>query len=395
MKSTKKFFLALGLLTLILALLGANSVHAIEVTAKISMNALEIAYDSGKGEIWATSLTSYINEMGMNVSIPSESVSVISDANNSLVSTVTVEEGPTNLAYDSGKNEIFTINGYSTVSVISDRTNTLLATLNFTGNPNYGGATGGLIYDSGKGEIWLWDFFTGIVTVISDSTNCIIRSLSLGNNPGPSGLIYDWDKGEIFVIYEQENGGKPGGNPANFLSVISDTNYSTIATIPISDNVTPNAAFDSRTGELYLPSPGNNTVIAVSDRTNSQVATITVGNLPIQATYDSNKGVIFVGNTGDNTMSIISDSTNKVIENFTVGSYPGMSVFDSGKGELFTITGDSTILVISDSSLPSVTPLKSIPEFNAPVILLAMTLIITVAISLSLKRAGKRSSKSF
>jgi len=144
-------------------------VHAVEVTAKISINASgPIAYDSGRGEIWVAYYVPFVNEMGMHVS-KSNSVAVISDVDNSVIKTVTVGDGPSGIVYDSGKNEIFVANsGSVTVSVISDSTNAVVATIDLR-YPNYDGSQGlsGLVYDSGKGEVFVVDYFTGNISVIS------------------------------------------------------------------------------------------------------------------------------------------------------------------------------------------------------------------------------------
>lgn len=93
-----------------LALSTANAVHALGVTALITMGNSpgRVVYDSGKDEIFVT------NE-GDNI------VSVISDNTNAVIANVTFGNGPESLAYDSAKGRIFVTNGGSnTVSTISD-----------------------------------------------------------------------------------------------------------------------------------------------------------------------------------------------------------------------------------------------------------------------------------
>ena len=67
-----------------------------------------------------------------------------------VTSTMTVGQSPEGIAYDSGKGEIFVSSmANNTVSVISDSTNTVVATI------PVGNAPRGLVYDSGKGEIFV------------------------------------------------------------------------------------------------------------------------------------------------------------------------------------------------------------------------------------------------
>ena len=95
------------------------------------------------------------------------------------------------MIYDSGKGEIFLVNS-GTVQVISDETNTVVATVpssaNFT--PSC------LAYDSGKGEIFATSTdSSGIISVISDASNSVVKTISVDGFP--SDLVYDSGKGEI------------------------------------------------------------------------------------------------------------------------------------------------------------------------------------------------------
>ena len=111
MKNLKKIFRVIILITLILVLSAANMVHA-QVTATISVGfgPESVAYDSGKREIFVTLF-------GLN-----NTVSVISDRNNSVVASVNVGNQPSGVAYDSGKSEIFVANeDDNTISIISDK----------------------------------------------------------------------------------------------------------------------------------------------------------------------------------------------------------------------------------------------------------------------------------
>ena len=103
-----------------------------------------VAYDSGKGEIFVTNLND-------------DTVSVISDSDNTVVATIPVGEGPYGVAYDSGKSEIFVTNNYdNTTSVISDSDNTVVATIPVE-------APFGVAYDSGKSEIFVTNTLLNLV----------------------------------------------------------------------------------------------------------------------------------------------------------------------------------------------------------------------------------------
>ena len=95
------------------------------------------------------------------------------------------------------------------------------------------GGPSALIYDSGKGEVFVLDWYTGNFSVISDSTNKVVATIPLGNDIGISGLAYVSGKGEIWVTH-YPNG--RSNNPSNFITVISDSTNEVVSTIPLSDN---------------------------------------------------------------------------------------------------------------------------------------------------------------
>ncbi len=95
-----------------------------------------------------------------------------------MVKTIAVGTSPNNIAYDSGQNEVFVVNsGDNTVSVISDISNLVLTNISVGTNPNK------VIYDSAMGEVFVANSGYNTVSVISDSSefcsynnNCWKRS---------------------------------------------------------------------------------------------------------------------------------------------------------------------------------------------------------------------------
>src|SRR5208283_4375356 len=116
MKNLKKISLASILFITLLALSMASVVNAVGVNATIKVGLFPegIAYDSGKGELFVANWLS-------------DSVSVISDNTDTVLTNITVGSNPNGVAYDSGKDELFVANWLSnSVSVISDSTNTVV-----------------------------------------------------------------------------------------------------------------------------------------------------------------------------------------------------------------------------------------------------------------------------
>jgi len=222
MENLKKTSAILILITIVLAMSAANTVHALGVTDTITVGNLPygVAYDSIKSEIFVSNAGGIVGE---------STISVISDNNNTAVATIPTGEMPSAagaIAYDSGKNEIFVThlivqatNTPSSVSVISDSTNTVAANIKVGNDPD------GIAYDSGKSEIFVANLASnqaasGVLSVITDSNNTVVATVPVGD--APEGVTYDSSKSAIFVTNFFDNR-TAGGYFSDTVKVVSDS----------------------------------------------------------------------------------------------------------------------------------------------------------------------------
>jgi len=189
----------------------------------------------------------------------------------------------------------------------------------------------------------------------------------------PYGMAYDIAMNEIFVV----------NTNAGTVSVISDSNNTVVATIPLGNPVPIGVAYwiayDSGKGELFvsLSFAGNGKVIIISDKSNTVVGEITVGGEPEDLAYDSAKGEIFVANALSNEVSIISDKTDRATATVALPFGTSALTYDSGRGEIFATNvppknmsnpnaSSNTVSVISDSSNQVVTKI-TVRKFSSRV----------------------------
>ena len=347
----------LGVLLVTIAICGGlasvESVHAsigLVSTVTVGTYPEDVAYDSGKGEVFVAA---------------GGALWVISDINNTVVSTIPTREGPFGVAYDSGKGEIFTANmghvgsafdNIYSVSVISDTTNSVVATINISGT----GELGYVAYDSDKGEIFVTSINSiqpGTVTVVSDETNTIVANITVGVLPG--GMVYDSGNSEIYVV----------NTGSDSVSVISDSTNSVVATIPVKSP--GSLAYDPGTGgngSIYVTSEGSVSIPAsisvISDQTNTVTKTIVEENSTTigEMVYDYGVGALFV-TSYNYTEGISSPSILAITNGTVVATVPTPEVavtngvaYDFVKGEIFVAFGANSVLVISDSSAASASP---------------------------------------
>jgi YVTN family beta-propeller protein len=246
-------------------------------------------------------------------------------------STITVGMNPEGIAYDTATGEIYVSSmSNNTVSVISATNYTMMKTIPVGSGPR------GIVYDSGTSKIFVTCAYAGKVFVIDDATREVVKNVTVGYLP--SYAAYDSGKGEIFV-----------SNVGGSVSVISDTNYTVVATVSVitvptgafGTDIRPHAlCYDAGKGEIFVPCWGGDAPIhVISDSNNTVVASILLPEElqtrePEAAGYDPINGEIYIGN-GDNTVYIISDTNNTIVDSIKTKGGPVGFVYDSGKGYMF------------------------------------------------------------
>ncbi|MGD0719207.1 MAG: YncE family protein [Thermoplasmata archaeon] len=287
-----------------------------------------VAYDSGTGELFVANHDS-------------DSVSVIDDTSDHVVTTVPVGTNPSGVAYDSELGEVFVANynggAAGTVSVISDTSDAVVATVSVGPGPV------GIAYDPGTHELFVADSGGGTgdtVSVVSDATNSVVASVLVGL--GPAGVAYDPATGEAFVAN--------GASTSNSVSVIDGATNSVVRTVTVGGGPS-SVAYDSAMGEVFVADDLSNTVSVISGSTYSVAATVPVGDEPSSVAYDPAKGEIFVTNGGGghgSNVSVISDATNSIVQWLAVGTAPSGVAYDSGMHEAFVAnSGSDNVTVIS------------------------------------------------
>ena len=97
------------------------------------------------------------------------------------------------------------------------------------------------------------------------------------------------------------------------------------------------------------------------------MATISVGNAPLDLVYDSINNKIFVANEGMNTVSVIDPDDNRVTATIPVGEHPGAICWNATNGKVYTannILAQGGTVTIIDAGGDSV--ITTVPVGNGP-----------------------------
>lgn len=127
-------------------------------------------------------------------------IDVISDSNNTVIGTVDLPTAsyPVMMTYDPANGEIFVVNrggcGTGTVSVISDSNDSVVTTIAVGSCPQ------AIAYDSKVNEVFVTNSDSNNVSVISDTTDQVVGSFLAGPlGSKPYAISVDYIRGEVFI----------------------------------------------------------------------------------------------------------------------------------------------------------------------------------------------------
>ncbi|WP_103108862.1 YncE family protein [Brevibacillus reuszeri] len=241
----------------------------------------------------------------------------------------------------------------NTVSVINTATDTVIATVT-VGNAPIGAA----ITPNGR-RVYVPNQFDGTVSVIDTATNTSIATIPVGIRPLLVAITADGTRAYV------TNAGTVGVLDKS-ISVIDTTTNTVVATITEGVGIFPFGIAIGNTPagpRAYVANTINGTVSIIdvnpaSPTFNTIIATITVGNGPIDVAITPDGTSVFVTNSGDGTVSTIDTATNTVIT-VTVGAGPaGVGIGNTPEGtRAYVLNSEDDSISVIDASPNS-------PTFN-------------------------------
>ncbi len=311
------------------------------------------------------------------------------DDNNYVLSSgfIPVNQGPTNITYNSDLNYIYVLNNSPlfpaikpTISVIDSDTNQVVDTINLplatsifnsvyvsfnktlyvsdlgsnlvfavntlTGAVSLitvGNAPFALVYADDLQKLYITNSSDGTVSIINVNTNLVLASPVVGTNP--QNLAYASSSGQVYVINFDDG----------TISVIANSNL-VVATINIGlvGGVTASGIiYVSELDRVYTTNSGNNRVYVINPATDTVITSVLVGDTPTILSYNSFQNLIYCGNNVDYTISVIN-SLNAVESQIPLtSSMLGNSiflVFNTTDQYLYVSLGFSNVIQVFDTN---------------------------------------------
>jgi len=306
-----------------------------------------IALNPGANQIIANiTVTPAIQQMAYVPNSGDGTLSVISVATNTVVTTIPVGETPVGAAISPDGKKIYVCNHYSsTVSVIDAATNKVIATIDDVYSPYY------IVISPDGSKIFAVNNGPGTITVIDGSTN--IKTGLIQVDSYPLGIAISQDGKKLYVVSTNLNnvsvidvatglviakidvGEYPEGivlsqdgskayvtnYTLSTVSIINTLNNTVIKTIGTGGNPTAIAISPDGT-KVYVSNSTSNNVTVIDALTNSVLATYATGNTPQGVSLNADGSVLYVTNFGSNNVSVINALTGSLITTIPVGGSP-------------------------------------------------------------------------
>jgi YVTN family beta-propeller protein len=156
------------------------------------------------------------------------------------------------------------------------------------------------------------------VSVIDTATNTVVATVPVGGNP--YGVAVDPDGTRVYTV---NIGGEPGvctSQPGS-VSVIDTATNTVVATVtvgllPVTAAVHPDGT------RVYVANACSDTVSVIDTASNIVMAIIPVGRAPEGVSVNPTGTRVYVPNAGSNDVSVIDTATNTVVATVPVGIHP-------------------------------------------------------------------------
>ncbi|TCZ63395.1 PKD-like domain-containing protein, partial [Flaviaesturariibacter aridisoli] len=263
-------------------------------------------------------------------------VSVLNLANNVVVATIPVANGPFGVTVLPDRSKVLVASSASNVvSVINTASNTVVGTSPYN-NPH------GLVPSPDGSRVYVNGYTPGNSGALSwiDMSSPTYVSNFMAIVPNPEGMAVSPDGQKVYVA----SATAPG-----YLYVVNTTAPYTVVTVAVGDY--PQGVAVAPNGRFIYVTNANNASVSVIDASTYSVQNIPVGTAPLGIAISPDGSRVYVSNAASNAVSVINTATNTVLGNIPVGTYPyGISVSPDG-GKVYVANRLSNNLSIIDASL--------------------------------------------
>ena len=252
---------------------------------------------------------------------------------NSVVATIPVGAGPTEIYFaPSNRLGYVTNEASNTISVIDLTTQNVRATIPVGTSPV------AMLLSSNGRYGYVVNAGSNDLTVIDTADNTVLSTIPLGTTP----VSINISNNGLYLYVANQDG--------NGVTVVSTADLSVLATIPV--GASPNQVGltpDNR--QAWSINTGSGDVTVIDTETLSVLRTISVGNNPVGLVFSIDGQFAYVTNRASNTVSQINVAQGNVTRTFNVGPGPvGITLSGDGRYAYVSNSGSNTVTVFDTTN---------------------------------------------
>jgi len=210
------------------------------------------------------------------------------------------------------------------------------------------------------GKLYVTNSGSDSVSVIDFKTDKVVSTIKVGTDPHGIAAINTANQYGNFEQATDEYLQFPyvyvANTDSNSVSVIDINADRVIATIPVGENPIDIIA-SNESGKVYVTNSGSNSISIIDSKTNEVIESIPVGSTPQglgqifhNETNDRSGpavATVYVVNTASDTVSAINGNTNKVIDTIHVGKEPHGIIANDLVSQLYIAnTGSDSVSIV-------------------------------------------------
>jgi DNA-binding beta-propeller fold protein YncE len=218
--------------------------------------------------------------------------------------------------------------GIANLTVISTVTNTLVAAipLQFF--------TDGVVYDSARGVLYVYDGGAGLLYEISTSTGHILRSVSIHTSDSTdvtNGMAFDPQNEWLYLDY--------GTYWQQGLVVVNVSTFNVVATVQnnsVGSQIGPGGIlYDPTDDRVFASNFIGSNVTVYQASTHAYLGAIPTGRGPVRFSWDPVRDWVFVVNQGSENVTVFNGSTGAVVGNFATNHCPTGILYDPHSAQVY------------------------------------------------------------
>lgn len=336
--------------------INANNVSVINLATNATVATIPVGIQPTGVAVSPDGKRVYVTNQSLIGPVNPSTVSVIDVASNTVITNITVGYRPFGIAISADGSRLYVTNQSpsNSVSIINTANNTVIQTI-----PTIGENPQSVAVSPDGTRLYVTNNSNSYISVINTATTAVLTWIQGG--AGPMGIAVSPDNSRIYVA----------NSSSNTVSVIDAVTNQVLYEIPVENQ--PTGLTISPAGDrTYVSNSLSGTVSVIDNNEHRVIATITAGMAPRGVSLNADGTKLYVSNQASNNVSVINTLDNSVLTSinagdgaYSFGSFVTPATTCTGKPVTFTITVNPTANITATVPLQQLNTSYGTPSASA------------------------------